>query len=247
MGPDPDSDYDPLVGNQKDKTPSGSNSNSSSNLDSGTGGMIGGIVAAVVVLGGLAFYVRWKLVNRHLNQRQQVINMLEQHQNNINMPNNGSVRPGATGTGATRSSGARPVSEKPLPQPTVSHNRVSVTPISTVTMVEPLRTGGYQHYQYTTPSAPTQVPLPYPQMGSSSPYQSQPPLPPAQSPLPYPQMTGSSSPFQLHAHAAPSSPVPTFSMQKQEDELFNSPPQYVAQPMTARARGPEHIPDFPSS
>ncbi|KAF9208718.1 hypothetical protein CPC16_011232 [Podila verticillata] len=245
MGPDPDSDYDPLVGNQKDKTLSGSNSNSDS--DSGPGGMIGGIVAAVVVLGGLAFYVRWKLVNRHLNQRQQVINMLEQHQNNANKPNNGSVRPGATGTGAAGSTGARPISQKPLPQPIVSHNRVSVTPISTVTMVEPSRTGGYQHYQYTTPSAPTQVPLPYPQTGSSSPYQSQSLLPPAQSPLPYPQMAGSPSPFQQHAHVAPSSPIPALSMQKQEDIMFSLPPQYEFHPTTARARGPEHIPDFPNS
>lgn len=245
MGPDPDSDYDPLVGNQKDKTPSGSNSNSAS--DSGPGGMIGGIVAAVVVLGGLAFYVRWKLVNRHLNQRQQVINMLEQHQNNANKPNNGSVRPGTTGTGTTGSTGARPISQKPLPQPIVSHNRVSVTPISTVTMVEPSRTGGYQHYQYTTPSAPTSVPFPYPQMGSSSPYQSQSLLSPAQSPLPYPQMTGSPSPFQQHAHVAPSSPIPTLSMQKQEDDMFSSPPQYEAHPTTTRSRGPEHIPDFPNS
>ncbi|KAG0014196.1 hypothetical protein BGZ81_000594 [Podila clonocystis] len=248
MGADPDSDYDPLVGPQNDKPSSGSGSSGSgsgSNLGSdpnsdsgsGRGGMIGGIVAAVVVVGGLSLYIRYKTVSRHQDQRQQVINMLEKHQENASNPNNGS-----------QPTGARPVSQKPLPvQPAtpsrVSPNRASVTPVSTVTMVEPSRTGGYQHYQYTAQRQPTQVPLPYPQMGSSLPHQS--PLAPAQSPLPYPQM-GSPSPFQQHAQVS-SSPIPTLSMQKQEDPSFNAPPQYVAYPMPAKARGPEHIPDFPNS
>ncbi|KAG0332317.1 hypothetical protein BG000_010119 [Podila horticola] len=250
MGADPDSDYDPSVGIQQDKPSSGSGSsgagsgtypNSGSNSADGRVGMIAGIVAAVVVVGGLSLYVRYKMVSRHQDQRQQVINMLEQHQNNASKPNNG-TRPGPTG-----GAGARPTNQKPLPiQPTpsrVSPNRVSVTPTSTVTMVEPSRTGGYQHYQYTAQSQPTQVPLPYPQMGSSSPFQSQSPrLAPAQSPLPYPQM--GSSPFQQHAQSP--SPISILSMQKQEDPSFSAPPQYVAYPMPERARGPEHIPDFPN-
>ncbi|KAG0351688.1 hypothetical protein BG005_008819 [Podila minutissima] len=250
MGPDPDSDYDPLVGIQKNKPSSGSGSSGSgsgsgsdSESPNGRFGMIAGIVAAVVVLGGLGLYVRYKMVSRHQDQRQQVIDMLEKHQNNASKPNNGSRPTGPTG-GAN---GAHPVSQKPLPvQPAasrVSPNRASVAPVSAVTMVEPLRTGGYQHYQYTAQSQPTQVPLPYPQMGSSSPHQL--PSAPAQSPLPYPQM-GSPSPFRQHAQV-PSSPIPRLSMQKQEDPSFSAPPQYVANPMPARSRGPQHIPDFPNS
>ncbi|KAG0017386.1 hypothetical protein BGZ82_000768 [Podila clonocystis] len=244
MGADPDSDYDPLVGPKKDKpssgsgssgsgSDSGSNLGSGQNSDSASGrvGMIGGIVAAVVVVGGLGLYIRYKTVSRHQDQRQQVINMLEQHQKNASNPNNGS-----------QSTGARPVSQKPLPVQPTTPSRVSPNRESTVTMVEPSKTGGYQHYQYTAQSQPTQVPLPYPQMGSSLPHQS--PLAPAQSPLPYPQM-GSPSPFQQHAQV-PSSPIP-MSLQKQEDSSFSAPPQYVAYPMPSKARGPEHIPDFPNS
>ncbi|KAF9399674.1 hypothetical protein BGZ94_005667 [Podila epigama] len=240
LGSDPDSDYDPAVGPQKEDPGSGSGSGSDSGFGSSsrrlTQGEIGGIIAGVFVLLIIANIIHYMRRKGTLKKRQGAIVILEErHSQNAaatsNNSNNNHSNKGGQSTAHLlgNSNGAvTPVRPPTATAASISHTSVTPIPISSVTMVQPAGNGGYHQYQYTPQSAP----LP----------------PPSQVALPYPQLNQHRLNSPLQSHSLPYPPAPSsdaaleMSLQKQEDVPSTAPPEYLAHPATSRSRGPEYVP-----